>query len=60
MKGEVWNNGVFTHCFLKGLEEGHTSVNRLKDYVSRDLEALTNGLQKPKSKRENLEYDWRL
>ena len=61
-------NGVFTHCIINGLfnleadEDGYygVTVNELKNYVSREVEVLTNGRQKPTSRRENLRYDWSL
>jgi len=60
LEGKEWNNGVFTHCIMEGLKEGHVSVNALKDYVSKEVEALTNGRQKPTSRAENLENNWRI
>jgi WD40 repeat protein len=63
-----WNNGVFTYCVRKGIEEkladnegnldGKVSVQELQQYVSRQVSALTNGRQKPTSRRENFDYDW--
>ncbi len=63
-----WQNGVFTWCVKKGLLEKAAdanldsiiTVNELKEYVSRSVEALTGGRQKPTSRRESLEYDWEL
>ncbi len=67
-----WNNGVFTYCILNGLKnkdgkmpadannDGQVSVSELKDYVSVEVERLTNGAQKPTSRRESLEFDWRV
>jgi len=40
--------------------DGQVSVSELKDYVSVEVERLTNGAQKPTSRRESLEFDWRL
>jgi WD40 repeat protein/tetratricopeptide (TPR) repeat protein len=62
------DNGVFTYCFKKGLFEGEAdadgyygvTVNELKQYISRQVEILTNGRQKPTTRRENLVYDWSL
>jgi len=60
LEGEKWSNGAFTHCVLNGLKDGKTSVNELKDYVLKEVEILTNGQQKPTSRRENMEIDWRI
>ena len=64
-----WNNGVFTYCIRKGIEDkeadtetgnsdGKVSVQELLTYVSRMVSTLTNGKQKPTSRRENIEYQW--
>ncbi len=66
-----WNNGVFTYCVRKGIEElaadddpesGNydfdVSVQELMKYVSKKVSELTNGKQRPTSRRENLEFDW--
>ncbi|MCX6165845.1 MAG: caspase family protein [Ignavibacteriae bacterium] len=68
LEGKQWGNGVFTYCILKGLKDreadknkdGVITVSELKDYVSEQVEKLTNGRQKPTSRRENLEYDFRV
>jgi WD40 repeat protein len=68
-ESDKWNNGVFTYCIRKGIEEdladkdgGNNdklvSVSELKNYVSRKVSELTGGLQKPVSRKENIEYDW--
>jgi WD40 repeat protein len=62
------DNGVFTWCFKNGLFEGMAdtdgwdgvTVNELKTYISREVQALTNGRQKPTARKENLVYDWSL
>jgi WD40 repeat protein len=57
-----WNNGVFTYCIRKALEEDYKfsrlTVQELQQYVSKAVSALTNGQQKPTSRKENLDYDW--
>ncbi len=67
-----WKNGVFTYSILNGLKsnngklpadankDGQVTVSELKDYVSAEVERLTNGAQKPTSRRESLEFDWRV
>lgn len=36
------------------------TITQLKDFVSTEVEKLTNGAQKPTSRRESLEFDWRI
>lgn len=62
-----WGNGVFTYCFKKGLIDGladtngdGVTINELKNYVSISVEQLTNGRQKPTTRKENIEFDWKL
>lgn len=65
----TWNNGVFTYCIRKGLQEeqadkdggngdNKVDVGELKAYVSRKVQELTKGRQRPVSRRENLEFNW--
>ncbi|MBX2930935.1 MAG: caspase family protein [Chitinophagaceae bacterium] len=66
----TWNNGVFTYSIRKGLEsleaddEGNfdltVSVNELMRYVSKKVIELTNGQQRPTSRRELVGFDWEL
>ena len=66
LESAEWNNGVFTFCIINGLKnfaadasgDKTVSVSELKDYVSKEVERLTNGAQKPTSRRESLEFDW--
>lgn len=61
-----FKNGVFTHCVLKALRQSHADRNKdnlirvseLHSYVSEQVEALTGGLQRPISRRENLTNDF--
>lgn len=68
-ESEKWNNGVFTYCVRKGIEEekadkegGNSDkavdVAELKNYISQKVNELTNGKQRPVSRRENIEYNW--
>ncbi|MEO8149763.1 MAG: caspase family protein [Bacteroidia bacterium] len=64
-EADKWNNGVFTYSVLKCFEEkGITSegikVSELKDYVIEKVSSLTNGQQKPTSRKENLVNDFRV
>jgi len=66
LESSKWNNGVFTFALLEGLKKGRADVDsngtvqltELSYNVSREVELLTNGNQKPTSRAENLEYDW--
>jgi hypothetical protein len=68
-ESDKWNNGVFTYCIRRGIEEeladkqdgnGDSLVNvdELKKYVSRKVSELTGGKQRPVSRRENIEFNW--
>jgi WD40 repeat protein len=68
LESDEWHNGVFTYALLHGLKNhsadknrnGDITVTELKDFVSKEVERLTNGAQKPTSRRENLEFDFRV
>jgi WD40 repeat protein len=61
-----WNNGVFTYCLLKGLEENAADrdndrrvlVYELQDYVLEQVPILTKGGQNPTVRRQNLENNF--
>ena len=65
-ESDEWRNGVFTYTILSGLKnetadqnkDGKVTVTELKDFVSKEVERLTDGAQKPTSRRENLEFDF--
>jgi hypothetical protein len=68
LESDEWRNGVFTYALLSGLKSKTADRNRnrevtvseLKDFVSQEVQKLTNGAQKPTSRRENLEFDFRV
>jgi len=68
MESDEWKNGVFTYSILQGLQSGDADANdngeitvsELRDYVSQSVQDLTNGLQKPTMRQENVEFDWRV
>ena len=68
LESAKWNNGVFTFCIINGLidmaadanKDKQVTVTELKDYISTEVEKLTKGAQKPTSRRESLEFDWRV
>ncbi|MFC2107081.1 caspase family protein [Bacteroidota bacterium] len=68
MESDEWENGVFTYSILNGLKsgdadsnkDGEITVSELRDYVSKSVQELTNGLQKPTMRQENIEFDFRV
>ncbi len=60
------NNGVFTYSLLKGLREaeadidgdGAVNISELQSYVRDTVIELTNGLQQPTFRTENIDNDW--
>jgi hypothetical protein len=54
-------NGVFTYSLLETLAgETVIKLSTLKKRVAQRVEQLTNGLQKPTYRNENLSFDWSL
>ncbi len=54
-------NGVFTYCILETLNKyPGMKISELRRIVSAMVEELTNGLQKPTSRNENIAVDWNL
>jgi WD40 repeat protein len=65
VNGKKIENGAFTHCVLEYMKanEGQTdelTVIKLKQYVENRVEEITNGKQKPTSRQETMEVDWKL
>lgn len=68
MEGENWNNGLFTYCLLIGLKDGHADLDQdgriliqeLHEYVSEKVFELSNGMQKPATRRTNSESNFRI
>jgi WD40 repeat protein len=66
LESDEWENGVFTYSILNGLkdksadlnQDGVVTVTELKNYVIDKVYTLTNGQQKPTSRKENLEFDY--
>lgn len=62
IEGNEWRNGVFTHCFIKGLKymksdlnkDGHVTIAELQRYLGKEVFKMTNGQQTPTSRDENL------
>ena len=63
-----WNNGVFTYAFVEGLKSGNADANKdgvilvseIREYVFDRVQLLTTNLQHPTSRRDNLEFDFRV
>jgi WD40 repeat protein len=64
--GQGWANGVFTHAVLESLRDirgdtdidGKLTVSELRYYVRKRVLDLTNGMQHPVLRRENLADDF--
>jgi WD40 repeat protein len=62
LESNQWNNGVFTHSLILGLNKGKADYNHddkimldeLQYYVNKNVEELTGGKQKPTTRKENL------
>ena len=63
-----WANGAFTYAFLYGLKtmkadangDGQVTASEIQAFVGEYVPRLTEGLQVPTFRRENLEYDFRV
>lgn len=68
LESNAWGEGAFTYSILKGLGKGEAdkdhnnviTVGELKNYVSKEVELLTNGKQKPTTRKENLSNDFEI
>ena len=61
LEGGKLKNGFFTYAILQYIFKNQSvGINELKKYVYAEVERLSGGLQKPTSRIENLELDWRL
>lgn len=60
-----WKNGVFTYAVLQGIATMSADVNKdkklmmreVKEYVYREVPRLTNGIQNPASRLDNVRLD---
>ncbi|MCB9262277.1 MAG: caspase family protein [Flavobacteriales bacterium] len=67
-ESEEWGNGVFTYCLVSGIrdrkadadKDGEISITELSNYISEEVEKLTNGAQKPNERQENLFNNFRI
>ena len=61
--GKSIENGAFSYCVLEYLQNNSNNpeeltVNKLKNYVEKRVEEITNGKQQPTSRQETMEIDW--
>jgi WD40 repeat protein len=67
-EGDDWKSSVFLYALLQGLEKGTADTNgdnkimvsELQDYLARSVIELTNGLQRPEFRTENISNDWQI
>jgi hypothetical protein len=68
MESGQWKNGLFTYCFLYGLEtnkadmnhDGQIMLSEIKNYVRTEVTRLSGGSQQPNTRIENLNMDFRI
>ena len=68
MENKEWKNGLFTFCILTRLKNKEADLNKdgiimlseMQSYVQAKITMLSKGKQLPTSRRENLEFDYRL
>jgi WD40 repeat protein len=61
LEGGKLENGFFTYAILQYMKDHQeVSISALKKYVYSEVEKLSGGMQKPTSRIENLEMDWRV
>ncbi len=68
MESSQWQNGLFTYCFINGLQSKDADLNKdgvimlseLQQYVATQVTQLSNGKQQPTSRIENNVLDWRV
>ena len=66
IEGEKWNNGIFTYCLLNGMKKSQSDINNdgkiflseLQEYLTREVKRISNGLQVPTSRSENIYNDF--
>ncbi|MBI5540809.1 MAG: caspase family protein [Bacteroidia bacterium] len=67
-EGKDWSNGLFTYCLIKGIKDNAADLNRdkkiviseLQDYIRMKVTELSNGMQVPNARLENLSMDFRV
>lgn len=67
-ESDIWENGVFTYCLINGIKnraadsdkDGEITITELSNFVSIEVERLTEGNQKPNDRQENLYNNFRI
>lgn len=67
-EGEKWNNGLFTHCLLNGMQNYKADLNgdkkitlsELQKFVGEEVNRLSEGKQSPTYRMENTVLDYEL
>lgn len=68
MESSEWKNGLFTYCFLNGLNneradmngDGKIYITELRQYVYKEVTKMSNGKQTPTARIENIQMDYRI
>ena len=68
MESDNWNNGLFTYVLINGLQtksadtnkNGVVNVSELRSFVYAEVNRLSNGKQRPTTRTENLNLDFRI
>ncbi len=68
LESPTWHNGVFTYSVISGLQNNtadanadkEIAVSELKDYIIKQVGALTQGKQQPTMRRENPSNNFRV
>jgi WD40 repeat protein len=61
LEGGQLSNGFFTFAILDYMKSSEiVSINSMKKFVYSEVERLSDGLQQPTSRLENMELDWRI
>jgi WD40 repeat protein/uncharacterized caspase-like protein len=68
MESDKWKNGLFTYCLLSGIQDMSCDVNKdgeillseIQNHVYNKVSELSGGKQRPTTRRENLEFDFRV
>lgn len=68
MESAEWQNGLFTYSLLHGLKDkiadsnndGQIMLSELQQFLQKEVFILSNGLQKPTSRIENISMDFRI
>lgn len=61
-------NGIFTYVLINGIlsqkadmnKDGNIMISELRDYTTTKVSEMTKGHQNPTSRRENLEFDFKI